>query len=161
MHGQVDFPWRPTCPAFGGGNSSTLFLFAMSALATLRTRAFFAQQCRCIYCELPIWEPAFGGRLSEFAGLPDGLMEHLRCTAEHFVARQKVKLDHPVNIAAACHWCNWKRHAHRHLHAPDPIRYQAEVRRMMAVGLWHPAARWIARGLSAGAVASERCRTGP
>lgn len=112
---------------------------------TLRKRAYFAQRGLCIYCELPIWEPECRKRFAQAYGLPEALLDVLRSTAEHLVERQRGGLDHPANIAACCHWCNWKRHAHRHFCAPDPVRYQSEVRRAMAARLWHPAARSIER----------------
>jgi hypothetical protein len=119
----------------------------MTRLAKLRTRAFFAQQCRCIYCHLPIWEGPYKDRLVSALGIPESLVPYLQSTAEHLVAQQQGGLDVPVNIAAACWWCNWKRHAHRHDCAPDPVTFQAEVHRLMAAKRWHPAARWLSRAL--------------
>ncbi|WP_291519808.1 restriction endonuclease [Acidovorax sp.] len=115
----------------------------MKKLARLRVRAFHAQQCRCIYCALPIWEDSYKERFASALGIPDDRLQYLQSTAEHLVAQQEGGPDLPVNIAAACWWCNWKRHAHRHDRAPDPVKYQAEVRRLMAAKRWHPAARWV------------------
>lgn len=113
----------------------------MSKLTTLRTRSYFAQQCRCIYCSLPIWEPPYKDRLADALGIPEPLMRYLQSTAEHLVAQQDGGTHSPLNVAAACWWCNWKRHAHRPECAPGPAQFQAEVRRLMAAKLWHPAAR--------------------
>jgi hypothetical protein len=117
----------------------------MAKLTKLRARAFFAQQCRCIYCSLPIWEPPYKDRLADSLGIPEQLMRYLQSTAEHLVAQQDDGYDTPVNVAAACWWCNWKRHAHRHDCAPSPVQFQNEVRRQMVAKLWHPAARWLAK----------------
>ena len=117
----------------------------MTRLAKLRTRAFFTQQCRCIYCSLPIWEPPYRERFARAFSLPDSVMEHLRCTAEHLVAKQDGGCDSPMNIAAACEWCKKKRHLHRPHDAPDPVIYQQEVINAMLAKRWHPAARWVER----------------
>lgn len=117
----------------------------MKKLVKLRTRAFFSQQCRCIYCKLPIWEQPFRERLAEALQLPEEMLKYLQSTAEHLVAQQDGGRDSPSNIAAACAWCNRKRHAHRNVHAPEPDAFMVEVRRGMAKKLWHPAARWVER----------------
>ena len=131
----------------GSGNSFKPIPLTMTRLAKLRSRAFFAQQCRCIYCHLPIWEGPYKDRLVSALGIPESLVPYLQSTAEHLVAQQEGGPDVPVNIAAACWWCNWKRHAHRHNCAPDPVTFQAEVQRLMAAKRWHPAARWVSKSL--------------
>lgn len=131
--------------ATAGIACSTKTVLVMNKLIKLRIRAFFAQRCRCIYCNLPIWEPAYKERFSEALGIPQILLPHLRSTAEHLFARQEGGTDSRFNIAAACHWCNWKRHAHRNDCAPDPQHFLQEVRRAMKAKLWHPAARWVDR----------------
>ena len=115
----------------------------MSRLTKLRTRAFFAQQCRCIYCNLPIWEEPYKERFAAALGVPPARLHFLRSSAEHLVARQDGGPDAAANVAAACWWCNWKRHAHRSASAPGPMQFRAEVQRLMAARLWHPAARWV------------------
>lgn len=117
----------------------------MSKLVQLRKRAFFAQQCRCFYCGLPIWEPTVKSRLAQALGIPDDALSYLQSTAEHLIARQDGGDDSPQNVAAACLWCNRKRHAQRQNCAPDPVTYKSEVRRLVAAKQWHPAARWINR----------------
>ncbi|WP_425500975.1 HNH endonuclease [Pseudoxanthomonas gei] len=64
-----------------------------------------------------------------------GLALKLSCTAEHLVAKCEGGTDDASNIAAACYFCNTKRHArqvplrvneHRHL-----------VRNRLNEGRWH------------------------
>lgn len=115
----------------------------MTMLTQLRYKAFHLQQCCCYYCGLPMWESTHRTLLRDALDLPDVLLDSLRCTAEHLDARCDGGKDEPGNIVAACHWCNWKRHAHRPHCAPTVQAYQAEVQRKMTLGLWHPAARWL------------------
>ncbi|WP_409049552.1 HNH endonuclease [Delftia sp. UME58] len=92
-----------------------------------------------------MWDSTFHGRFLSDYKLPESLLPHVRCTAEHLIAKQEGGPDSEKNIVAACHWCNSKRHAYRSHSAPDPEKYRAEVQRAMARRLWHPAARWLMR----------------
>jgi len=60
----------------------------------------------------------------------------LKCTAEHLVARCDRGTNAPNNIAAACWWCNQRRH--RLPKPPDPKTYRRYVRRHVVTGRWHP-----------------------
>ena len=106
---------------------------------TLRRRAFQAQQCKCFYCQYPMWtdDPeAFARR----EGMPFKLAKYLRCTAEHLLARQNSGEDTQENIVAACFWCNQARHRGRQHRAPDWASYKAKVEKLISRGRWHPVA---------------------
>ena len=117
------------------------FFAAVTHLAKLRIRAFHAQQGRCIYCGLPMWESCVQEAIPSH--IPERLARHLRSTAEHLIARQDGGPNCAINIAAACAWCNIRRHAHRAANAPDPVKYQQQVQRLMKRGHWHPAGRFF------------------
>jgi len=113
----------------------------MTHLAKLRIRAFHAQQGYCIYCGLPLWEAFI--QASAPPHIPELWAHHLRATAEHLVARQDGGPNSAINIAAACAWCNARRHQGRATNAPDPVTYQRQIQRLMERGLWHPAGRYF------------------
>jgi hypothetical protein len=107
-------------------------------LRKLRHQAFVRQSCRCFYCTLPIWE----GDPTEFTahyGIRLQKAKHLRCTAEHLIAKQDGGDDTAQNIAAACLWCNRMRHLKRQHKAPSPEKYKNRVAQLIAKGCWHPA----------------------
>ena len=60
--------------ATAGIACSNKTVLVMTNLAKLRTRAFFAQQCHCVYCSLPIWEPPYRERFAEALGIPEALL---------------------------------------------------------------------------------------
>lgn len=93
----------------------------------LRSRqlAFNQQGGKCYYCGLPMV-------LSDQEG-----PKHLRCTAEHLLARSEGGSDAPSNIVAACFYCNHKRHQRKN--PPEPERYRAEIRKRVQKGGWQPA----------------------
>ena len=106
-------------------------------LQKLRRNAFAKQNCLCFYCQLPMWE-ADPQQFASGCGLPTKLAKHLKCTAEHLVARQDKGCDTEENIVAACLWCNHTRHIGRRNKAPDPMTFKAKIQRLVAQGKWHP-----------------------
>lgn len=104
-------------------------------LARLRRQAFAAQDGRCFYCCLPMWERN-GRAFARRYGLTKRMTRCLRCTAEHLLARQDQGKDVKENIVAACSWCNQQRHRSS-ANAPDPRTWQEQVRTMHASR--HPA----------------------
>jgi len=102
-----------------------------------RHSAYLAQQGRCCYCDLPMWE----GDLESFCRAHDikpSQARSLQCTAEHLLARQDGGRDTADNIAAACRWCNQGRH--RRKRAPEPPVYRHLVNKRLRAGRWHPPA---------------------
>ena len=106
----------------------------MTQLKRLRTQAFQKQEGRCYYCNLPMWVgsppplDAVGGR--RYFASPG-----LRCTAEHLVAKCDGGKNLPDNIAAACEFCNRRRH--RRKCALPPEAFRALVVSRMNRGKWH------------------------
>lgn len=117
-------------------------------LQRLRRRAFVNQDCLCFYCQLPMWEDNQEKFASSY-DLPAELAKHLKCTAEHLVARQDKGRDTAGNIVASCLWCNSLRHLGRPNKAPDPITYKSTVTKLIANGEWHPAIRSKSAAISA------------
>ena len=106
-------------------------------LKRLRRQALAEQGGYCFYCELPVWE-GDGQIFAATHGIPIRLCRHLRCTAEHLLARTNSGRDIPANIVAACLWCNQQRHRGRENSAPKPAVYKAWVRRQVVQAKWHP-----------------------
>ena len=103
----------------------------------LRRQAFQSQNCICFYCQLPMWEDAATDFCARFK-LSARSAALLRCTAEHLCALQDGGQDTVANVVAACAWCNHRRHAGRHDHAPDAVTYKNRVTKGVAKGKWHP-----------------------
>lgn len=106
----------------------------MPKLQRLRTEAFLAQEGRCCYCSVPMWN-ASPDELKPF-GLRAKTAAPLRCTAEHLVAQQEGGKDVVGDIAAACWLCNTRRHKRKS--PPSPEAYRAFVQKRLAKGRWHP-----------------------
>ncbi len=106
-----------------------------SKLARLRSQAFVRQQGRCCYCGVSMWieDPRL---FAEAHGITLAQARPLECTAEHLLARQDGGRDSETNIAAACQWCNMRRHRGRK-QAPSPEQYQTFVRNRLAQRRWH------------------------
>ena len=115
-----------------------------TTLTKLRHQAFADQQGRCFYCGFPMWERN-GKTFALQHGVPKSKARHLRCTAEHLMARQNAGKDVRENIVAACCWCNQARHRSPKS-APDPQTWRREVRARLASHAWHPAARELLPG---------------
>ncbi|MEJ1372518.1 MAG: HNH endonuclease [Candidatus Sedimenticola sp. (ex Thyasira tokunagai)] len=60
----------------------------------------------------------------------------LKCTGEHLSAHSEGGTTSRANIAAACWYCNNRRHRRRSV--TDPQSYKAHVRKRMSKGRWHP-----------------------
>jgi len=111
----------------------------MTSLINKRNRAYESQGGACYYCGLPMWLDDEADVLVEYLGLKIRHVPWLRCTAEHLVAKIDGGTDAAENIAAACHFCNSRRHRQRQGHAPSAASYRARVAQCMAQGHWHPA----------------------
>lgn len=107
-------------------------------IQNLRNHAFHAQHGRCFYCGVAMWLTSPSELPCEYAR-PSPAAARLKCTAEHLVPRSEGGKDAAVNIAAACLHCNCTRHKRKR--PPEPEAYQAEVRRRVTRGSWHP--KWV------------------
>ena len=103
-------------------------------LVRLRSQAFFRQQGRCCYCDLPMWMDNPQG-FAEVHGITLAQAHWHQCTAEHLLARQEGGPDSEANIAAACKWCNMRRHRGAK-EAPTPDQYRMLVRNRLAQRRW-------------------------
>ena len=105
----------------------------MGALKNIRRTKMLAQEGRCYYCGLPMWDdtpndcPAADCRRNRQP-------KPLRCTAEHLLPRSEGGADTPENIVAACLFCNQRRHRAKCPKSPEAHR--THVRRRMAAGRW-------------------------
>ncbi|RWC60484.1 MAG: HNH endonuclease [Mesorhizobium sp.] len=104
-------------------------------LAKLRTAQAVRQNWRCFYCDFPMWDgdPRL---MAERYHLPVGLLNRLRCTAEHLKPRTNGGRESLDNIVAACVFCNQTRHKMRDV--LSPVAYQQRVRRRVEARKWHP-----------------------
>jgi hypothetical protein len=107
-------------------------------LQKLRHSAFIEQGCKCIYCELPMWERDPSEVTARFR-ISLKKAKLLQCTAEHLLAAQDGGKDNCKNISAACLWCNRMRHYKRQDKAPDPGLYKKRVLQLIRKKRWHPA----------------------
>lgn len=110
----------------------------MGALKHIRKKKMIAQEGRCHYCGLPMWEDDEATASPSGTGKKPGPRQ-LRCTAEHLHARSEGGGNSPDNIVAACWYCN--SHRHRRKSPPSPEAYRLHVQQRMAAG------RWLARYL--------------
>lgn len=110
---------------------------AINKLQRLRRQAFIEQGGCCFYCSNRIWERD-GQTFAHINGIAVRLCRHLRCTAEHLLARKDGGKVVSTNIVAACLWCNSRRHRGRHDNAPEPAVYKRWVRMQVARSRWHP-----------------------
>lgn len=100
-----------------------------------RASAFINQGGRCIYCRRPMWQT----HLREFAaanGLSKRQAKKRRCTAEHLLARADGGSNRGTNIAAACLFCNSRRHQLKHV--LEPKAYEHFVQGELRAGRWAP-----------------------
>ena len=105
------------------------------SLNRIRARAFSHQDGRCIYCSRPMWI----SDLKNFAvqqKLTVKQAQRFQCTAEHLNARKDGGDDAWSNIAAACRFCNMRRHTRKV--ALTPEQFRALVRARLERGRWHP-----------------------
>lgn len=99
-----------------------------------REAAAELQKGRCIYCGVLMCR----GNPGEFAasfGLRPSHAVQLSCTAEHLTAQIDGGRNSISNIAAACRYCNQKRH--RRKQPPDPEAFHRLVRGRVQSGKWH------------------------
>ena len=104
-----------------------------TSLKKYRLKAFILQQGRCIYCELPMWVHDPEGFAEKYK-VTIKQAQSFRCTAEHLKAKQDGGKDTAMNIAAACHYCNQKRHQRKP--PKDPFSYKYHVMRRVGMGKW-------------------------
>lgn len=105
----------------------------MGALKNIRRTKMLAQEGRCYYCGLPMWDEALNDcPAAEYRS--SRRPKTLRCTAEHLLPRSEGGVDTPENIVAACLFCNQRRHRAKCPRSPEAHR--THVRRRMAAGRW-------------------------
>lgn len=106
----------------------------MCRLQKIRERQADRQGWSCTYCEQPMWrsDPAAFAALHGLT-LRQALL--LQLTAEHLLPASDGGADEEPNIAAACLYCNRKRHHARNILAPEA--YRRKVRRQLRRGGWH------------------------
>lgn len=119
--------------------AGSFVFFQMAKLETLRKFAFKTQNGCCFYCGLPMWESSDQAAFASRFKISKKLMPWCQSTAEHLCAQQDGGKDVRENIAAACRFCNAKRHQGRTDNAPSPEQYKARIQRRVAQGKWHPA----------------------
>lgn len=100
----------------------------------LRKSAFNAQAGLCCYCGKPMWldDPEAFAKAND---LSLAQVRWLKCTAEHLQARSEGGEDAKGNIAAACLFCNRKRHQRKCPLPPD--KYRHYVRNRVSKGRWN------------------------
>ena len=102
-------------------------------ISKVRSTAFQLQQGLCVYCQRPMWQ----SHLRDFAathGLTKRQAKHRRCTAEHLQAKCDGGSNKQGNIAAACIYCNQRRHQLKQ--APAPDAYKKYVQQKLIAGTW-------------------------
>lgn len=104
------------------------------SLSNPRKAAFDRQGGCCCYCYQPMWieNPADFGRRFH---LSNSQVLLLRCTGEHLHPWKDGGSNSSENIAAACHYCNQRRH--RRANELDPSTYKALVQRRLSARRWH------------------------
>src|SRR5690606_1212554 len=112
-----------------------------SSVVRARELAAQTQNSRCYYCGALMCVD----ELTAFAsrhGLSVSAVRLLQCTAEHLLAKCDGGMDVADNIAAACHFCNSRRHARRKPLSPGA--YQKYVQGRVHRRRWHPEPLWRA-----------------
>ncbi|MGX0879456.1 5-methylcytosine-specific restriction endonuclease McrA [Roseovarius sp. MBR-154] len=127
---------------------------AMGKLSNIRRAKMHAQEGRCYYCGLPMWDPETDHDMPAIFRA-QSMQKALRCTAEHLLPRAEGGANSSNNIVAACWYCNTRRHHRKQPLSPDSHR--ARVQDRMAKGKWL-AARL--NGISNADTKFERVRTG-
>ncbi|NVM78168.1 hypothetical protein FHW83_003992 [Duganella sp. SG902] len=105
-----------------------------NTLKRFRASAFLRQHGRCIYCDKPMWLSGLV-LFADEQNLTVKQARHRQCTAEHLCARKNGGNDTSANIAAACLFCNLRRHQRKAELTPEQFR--VHVRTRMARGRWH------------------------
>lgn len=104
-------------------------------LSRLRSQAASVQSFRCFYCRLPMWAGNPTPFIEKF-GLSERQAKLFQCTAEHLTAQCEGGKDTKANIAAACWYCNQKRH--RTTKPLEPAEFQKRAQRCVVKGGWFP-----------------------
>jgi len=105
----------------------------MEKLSNIRRAKMRAQEGRCYYCGLPMWDPGLKDAAPAICVTP-AMQKYLLCTAEHLHSRSEGGANSASNIVAACWYCNTRRH-HRKA-PPSPAEHRARVQQRMAKGKW-------------------------
>lgn len=105
------------------------------SIVSARTHAYHAQAGRCIYCGAPMWSQS-PEQFAAAHGISLADARRFQLTAEHLTARSEGGSNSRRNIAAACLFCNRKRHQRKA--PPAPHAYRALVQERIAQGRWHP-----------------------
>ncbi|MBI4997681.1 MAG: HNH endonuclease [Rhodocyclales bacterium] len=100
-----------------------------------RKSAFEAQHGQCCYCGMPMWLDDAPG-FARSHNLSQRQTRWFQCTAEHLQARQDGGTNSASNIAAACLYCNTRRHKRKS--PPSPEEYRLLVAERVRKGRWHP-----------------------
>jgi hypothetical protein len=105
------------------------------SLSKHRSKAHELQGGRCVYCGVVMWA-ADCATFAKRHGLTLRLARWLQCTAEHLQPRRDGGQNSAENIAAACLFCNLRRHARRRT-IPTPEQYRALVQSRVSRKAWH------------------------
>jgi hypothetical protein len=118
------------------GSLNLLELIMPTTLSKYRFKVYIQQAGLCIYCEYPMWLNDID-TFSIQHQLTTKQAMIFKCTAEHLQAKQDGGTDNANNnnIAAACSYCNQRRHKRKR--PLDPIAFKLHVMRRLAKGLWH------------------------
>lgn len=103
-------------------------------LQRVRASAYLRQHGRCIYCHSPMWlsEPS---RFAAKHKLTVKQARRFQCTAEHLCAKKDGGSNLASNIAAACRFCNLRRHSRKAELTPE--QFKIHVRTRIESGGWH------------------------
>lgn len=102
-----------------------------------RAAAIIEQGGLCYYCDRPMWlggEDALAAYRAEH-GLTRKQARLRLATAEHLVPRSEGGASDRANIAAACRYCNTRRHFGKRVLSAE--LYRAKVQRRLAAGRWN------------------------
>ena len=105
-----------------------------TTLTKSRFKAYIQQAGQCIYCELPMWL-VNADIFAKTYQITVKQAKTFQCTAEHLIARQNGGNDGENNIAAACNYCNQKRHKRKK--PLNSIAFKQHVMKRQAPGRWH------------------------
>lgn len=108
----------------------------VSIIQKNRQHSAIKQNNNCFYCGLPMWNHANQHEFIQRYNLTRKQAPFLQCTAEHLIAKRDGGSNERSNIAAACRYCNQKRHQYRK--PPSPEQYKKLVTRRRAKGKWFP-----------------------
>ncbi|MBN8845111.1 MAG: HNH endonuclease [Sphingomonadales bacterium] len=103
-------------------------------LTKIRGIQFLRQGGRCYYCRHPMWSNGLEAFAQKYQ-ISIRQARHFKATAEHLLPRSKGGRDREANIAAACQYCNSRRHRSRFTLTPDA--YRKKVINRVARGRWH------------------------